>query len=235
MAVVNDNEALPESFALAFMLLPGFLSEGVVRYYSTSTPLSEIETIASALTFTLLNAAIAVAVLRLITRTPLRNATRSPGFIALVILVSLVTGAAWTVIDSRGWLFSIPLTDRTSRSDVWDNAMQQSVTLARRQVLVTLVDGRVYSGIVYMMSESDPAHTLFLRPAFTEVARSSSTGVAVERCAIVGGLLIPRAAIQLVAFRDPLKQQVAPCSDGDVAASLRGLPPATPASPARGQ
>lgn len=54
-----------------------------------------------------------------------------------------------------------------------------------------------------MAGESD--FTVFLRPAFSELL-GEMPAPALLRCAIVGGLLVPKASIQTIAFRDPLQQ-----------------------------
>ncbi len=96
---------LPDLLVLALILLPGFVSERVAAYYGLSPSLSEIETVASALAFTLVNVACVIAASKLwaiIARRPQPSVATffSPAtpllsmrFIGTVLLVSLFTVA----------------------------------------------------------------------------------------------------------------------------------------------
>lgn len=228
MAQVEAPESLkvPDVLAVALLLLPGFVSEGVIRYYGNSPQLSEVQTVASALVFTLFNLVIALGLWRLIAsrkRQPpaLTALLASPVFLALLLAVSLLVGAAWTLADSRDWLFRFPLSARTSRTDVWGKAFQENVVHSKRHTVVTLGDGRVFSGIVRFVSEGETDSAVFIRPAFVELV-GEMPQPALLRCTIVGGLLVPKASIQTIAFRDPLKEVIPPCTDLQLAASLRG-------------
>ncbi len=224
-----SDQKLPDTLTLVLVLLPGFVSEGVVRYYYTSPKLSEVETVASALIFTLVDLALILTIWRLrdFLRNqdprPLSSLVESPAFLASLIVVALVVGGAWAVIDQRNWLFrSVPLTERASRADVWDRAFEMSVVRGRKHVVVRLTDGGVYSGVAASISEGESEAGIFLQPAFVEGIGTPppSKAGASPRCAIANGVLVPKASIQLVAFRDPLPYKVDRCSDVELTAAF---------------
>lgn len=251
----QDERKLPDLLLLAFILLPGFLSERVAAYYGISPSLSEIETIASALAFTLVNVACVLAGLKLwacLARRPqpslatlLSAPLLSGRFIGSVLLVSVLTGLAWAYLDSHNLLFRANVSARSSRSPVWDTVLLEHTYPSRfyRHAIVAVDGGAVYSGPVILYSQEDAEGMVFLRPAFVEAPPAASplppqtappyTG----RCRIPGGLLLFRTSIHSVAFRDPLKEVVRPCRDDEVAAFVQaapGKPAEKPAEPSVG-
>lgn len=224
-----SDQKLPDTLTLVLVLLPGFVSEGVVRYYHASPKLSEVETVASALIFTLVDLALVLAIWRLsdVLRNrdsrPLSSLVESPVFLISLILVAMLAGGAWAVVDQRNLVFRIlPLTERASRADVWDRAFQMSVVRGRKHIVVRLTDGGVYSGVAASISEGESEAGIFLQPAFVEGIGTppASRAATSPRCAIAHGLLVPKASIQLVAFRDPLPYKVDRCSDVELTAAF---------------
>lgn len=244
---------LPDLVVLALILLPGFLSERVAAYYGISPSLSEIETVASALAFTLVNVACVIAgskLWALIARRPQPSlaALFSPAtpllsmrFISSVLLVSVVTGLAWAYLDSHNLLFRARVSARSSRSPVWNTVFLEHTYPSRfySHAIIAVASGAVYSGPVILYSQEETDGMVFLRPAFIDAppataSESSQTSPPYAgRCRIPGGLLLFRTSIHSVAFRDPLKELVRACRDDEIAAFLRVLEKSPQASEAR--
>jgi hypothetical protein len=156
-------------FKALLILMPGFLTQRIYAYFATTTKASDFEVIASALAFSIVNFAIAVAIWRIFGGD--LGAAGIPGhFIALLLGVTVATGLAWVWVDSSGIVYRwAPVTSRVSNTSPWATSLRENVVRWKAMVRVQVKDGDVYHGWPYYFSEDgEGKNQLFLKPAFLE-------------------------------------------------------------------
>jgi hypothetical protein len=215
---------LPDQLALILLLLPGFVTQRISEYYSTGAKLSDIETLASALAFTLFDALITLAIWRGaewffgIGSTPaLTRLVYRPPFLALMLLVSTALGFAWAAADARNWLYLVSPTSRSTRQPLWDTRFSENARLTvtspegpqirKGLILVVGTDGAYYLGTPKLSSDAvDKEEALLLEPAAVIRPRPSRrAGEAVDNpglasCRLSPSVLLQKNAIRVVEF-----------------------------------
>ncbi len=198
---------LPDSLYIVLLLFPGFLSERVASYLSTSPPLGDLELIASALAATLFNVTVAVGVVWLLRRgRPGLGLVAHGGFLAAVLLISVLSGIGWAVLDSNNVVFALHLTERASRAEPWETVFQANAASDRPYfVRVVTKAGGIYHGQPLYYSQSGSDKALVLDLARREIPTNTNAGV-VTKCEYVGldvhgRVLVPSDQIIAVEFR----------------------------------
>ncbi len=156
-------------FKALLILMPGFITQRVYAYFATSEKLSDMEVVASALAFSIINFGIAVAAWRTLARG--REAERvHGGFIALVVGVSVFVGLAWAKVDSGGLIYKwSPITVRVSNTSPWATTFRENQKNWKALVRVHVKEGNIYHGYPHFFSENGDGHNqLFLMPAYIE-------------------------------------------------------------------
>lgn len=198
---------LPDSLLIVLLLFPGFLSERVASYLSTSPPLGDLELIASALAATLFNVIMALGVICLLRRRrPHARMIADGGFLAAVLVVSLLSGVGWAVIDSNNVVFGLHLTERASRAEPWETVFRANAASKDPDFVRVVTKGSgIYHGqpLYYPQGGSDKALVLDL--AQREVSTNTNGGAG-TKCEYVGldvhgRVLIPSDQIVVVEFR----------------------------------
>ena len=213
---------VPENLALAIMLFPGFLTLSISEYFAYSPKLDGVQLIAAALTATLVNLSLALGIWSLIahrrswTVSSITELILRPGFIVLISILSISTGALWAVADSKGWLYCLRFTERLSRADVWNSAFCGNNDLKPPQyVRVITTSGDVYHGIPAFFSEGNEERALLISSARREVrvrkavkgGKQGDVNDEVVECLPVGTntvdgkVLILKDQLRLVEFR----------------------------------
>src|SRR5713101_2683234 len=163
---------LPDAVSVALLLLPGFITIRVSEYYATGSKLSEAETIASALGFTLVTLVSSLLLWRMRERLcgrahlPLGDMVQRTTFLGLIVAVSIGLGFLWAWVDAHDWGYKLSPTPRVSRQPIWQYLLDKNASRSEaRFVKVMLKDGTVYFGPPTRYSRSEEAERLYLEPA----------------------------------------------------------------------
>src|SRR5690242_7068622 len=92
---------IADNLAIAIVLFPGTLTLSVSEYFAYSPKLEGVQLVAAALTATLIDLGIALAVTLPVRKADsLTTAVLRPWFIVIIAAISIVTGIAWAMADS---------------------------------------------------------------------------------------------------------------------------------------
>lgn len=202
---------IADNLAIAVVLFPGFLTLSVSEYLAYSPKLEGVQLVAAALTATLIDLGIALAVtLPFRKADTLTTVVLRPWFIVTIAGISILTGIAWAMADSSQWIYHLRFTDRVSRADVWNVAFAQNNRLGPPQyVRVITAAGEVYHGVPTYFSEGTEERALLISNARREIrVRAGKRGAADSiECVPVGvnpadgKVLILKDQIRVVEFR----------------------------------
>ena len=159
-----------ENLKVLMVLLPGFLSQRISHYFGTQYKRSDIDTIVSALVFTLLNAAIAALFCRIFKIDLQRNEKLTNSFVIIVFIASIVTGTGWTLIDRNDLLYKAGFTSRVSQAHIWTKIFRTNLKDENWQaaVKVDLKNSKSYIGWPrYYSEQQEQNNIVFLSPAYT--------------------------------------------------------------------
>jgi hypothetical protein len=212
----------PDAVSTAFLLLPGFITIRVSEYYSTGDKLSEVETVASALAFTLVTLVCALLLWRAGERvfsgvySPISGVGQRAPFLALIVTMAIGFGFLWAWADSHDVAYRVSPTRRVSRQPMWQWLFDSNAARTEpRFVKVMLEDGTTYFGPPARYSRSEGAETLYLEPAAKIEGRKAkdtkeglkadgaeeSMSSKLRRCReVVGGVLVRKEAVDIVEF-----------------------------------
>lgn len=154
-------------FSALLLLLPGFLSWQVMSYFGgTLEAGSDFQIIATSLSFSLFNFVVAMGFVALLGR---RRAApdfaeggwrASPPFVALLLAIALVSGAAAAWIDRSGAIYKLVApTARVSHTRPWVSLWEGCRPAWAK---IALADGKTYMGFVSYFSDSDDNTELVL-------------------------------------------------------------------------
>ena len=180
-------------FVALLLLLPGFLSLQTMLYFGGSLPGrgGDFQTITTSLAFSLINFVIVLgfyelsAKMRAIADSEQRSLTSvSPGFIAGLVVVAVLTGTAAAWVDRSGIIYKvISPTARVSQSRPWVVLWEQcQPTWAQ----VTLRDGKTYLGFVNSFSDDASITELVLDRVYRIDESGERSKLKAERLLLFG-------------------------------------------------
>lgn len=159
----------PDIFKVLLVLLPGFVTTGVVRALTISREEGEFDKVVRALSYSFINYVI-LAVVRSSSATsyldPAATPLSRPIDIALLGLIALLMGCLVSAYKNNDWqraLRYLRLTYRSSRFDIWHDCLV--VEGSKFHVVVTLEDGRRIMGWMLRYSDGMEKPVLFLKDA----------------------------------------------------------------------
>ncbi len=156
-------------FKVLLILLPGFVTTGIIRALTVSSDDGDFDKVVRALSYSFLNYAI-FATARSSkpivgyldpNSVPLTH----PNDVALLGFIALTTGCVVSAYKNNDWhrfLRKIKLTYRSSRPDIWHDSLVEG---SKFHVLVTLEDGRRILGWLVRYSDEIEHPALFLKEA----------------------------------------------------------------------
>ena len=159
----------PDILKVLLVLLPGFVTTGVIRALTISPEAGEFDKIVRALSYAFINYMI-LAVVRSASAIKYLDPTATPLLqpldIALLGLIALIVGCFVSAYKNNDghWVFRrFRITRRSSRSDIWQDCL--AVEGSKFHVVVTLEDGRRVLGWMVRHSDEMEKPALFLKDA----------------------------------------------------------------------
>ena len=178
-----------DSLKSFLIILPGFFSQKIYQYFFKEYKGSDVDTIFTALSFTLINFLLAYPCFLFVSGIRDRKTKRetdfksSPLFLTIIFIISIFTGLGWALVESKGWLFEIGITEKYSRYDVWTKVFStneegvKSLPLPDNKdpnkwesafIKVELDNGKEYMGWpLYYSWQDEKNNSIFLKPAFS--------------------------------------------------------------------
>lgn len=155
------------------VLLPGFVTTGIVRALFVGELQSEFDKVVNSLIFSFINYTIYSGVLwiwslftgRGVTPTILEMAPKTPSDLITLSLIAVATGFAvafYQTNNGHKWLYKWKITRRSTRHNVWHDFF---IDHAKTYVIVTFEDGRRLYGWPYGYSDNPSEPSLFLTKA----------------------------------------------------------------------
>jgi hypothetical protein len=197
-----------QALVVLFVLLPGFLAAYILQALVARPKQTDLEKVIEALIFSFLIYLTSALIIG--TKLPLSWHLQQDSSGNLTYTIQTAWNKLWVLIllptlfgvisaflikrDSLHWLRRLHLTDRTTRSSIWNDVLQDITGVAQ----VELADGRSVMGWVTYYSDDPDEASIFL-----EKAAWVKTGTdELEPIAGPGILLTKQAGIKAVMFLD---------------------------------
>ena len=159
----------PDAFSVLLVLLPGFVTTGIIRALTISPENSEFDKVVNALSYSFLNYMLFAAI-GSYSQSPTSFFNPSAPLsqpLNIVLLGGIALGMGFLVSayknnDCHKFLRKIRLTNRSSRPDIWHDSLVEGSAF---HVIVTLEDGRRILGWPSRYSDDMGKPALFLTEA----------------------------------------------------------------------